>query len=152
MEARTGAIDSVAFAHFLSAYEPLISIANVRIFAKQAKAFQLLARREPECLTSADNPANQALGQCLATIAYAQLVAENALRLHLPAQMIAAIFHTLVSDFSTAALALASCGAPDVVDAFLVRRMVSVPSTSRADWDFVAQRMAGTSDLDRRTG
>ena len=49
-----------------------------------------------------------AIGQCLATIAYAQLIAENAARLDIPRQMTSAIFHLLVNDLSVFALSLAS--------------------------------------------
>jgi acyl-CoA dehydrogenase len=162
MAARTGVIDSVAFSHFLAAYESLLSIPNVRIFARQAKAFQLMVRRRwLECLPAAESPATQAMGHCLGVIAYAQLIAEHALRLHIPAPLIAVIFHTHVVDFSTAALALASCGEPCLGTPFQFRRMMSIPKTNQADWDFVAERMLGTHHVDslrptpgagRRTG
>jgi acyl-CoA dehydrogenase len=142
MAAAMGAVNSIAFPHFLTAYEPLIAVPNVRIFVKQAKAFQLFIRGcAPQRLFAGDTPEAQALGQCLAVTVYAQLIAENATRLSVPREIVSAIFHTLVMDFSTAALALAACADPPGISPFVLRRMVSVPHTSIADWDYVARQM-----------
>jgi hypothetical protein len=47
------------------------------------------------------------------------------------------IFSLLVEDLSTAALTLAAFASLPTVDRMLIRRLVVVPRTTRADWDFV---------------
>jgi len=80
------------------------------------------------------------IGQCLATIVYAQLIAENAVRLNVPPEMISVIFHLLVNDLSICALSMAGARGLDVGSRKLVRRIVSIPRTSDADWEIVLQR------------
>jgi acyl-CoA dehydrogenase len=135
MEARAGAVNTVEFGHFLNAYRPLMSVPNVRVFARQAKAFSLLVRH---CRRGGgmDAAISLAVGHCLATIAYAQLIAENCSRLDMPIQIVATIFHLLVNDMSTSALALASSGHLDLAGRKLIRRMIEIPQTPGADWDF----------------
>jgi len=112
----------------------------------QAKAFRSFFRSDhPEKATS-DTRIVQALGQCMATIGYAQLIAENATRLNVAPAVIAVIFHSLISDLSASALALASLPCFDLASRRRICRMVTVPKTSSADWDFIAERSA-----DRRT-
>ncbi|MCP3904035.1 MAG: acyl-CoA/acyl-ACP dehydrogenase [Planctomycetes bacterium] len=161
LRARTGAISAIRFPPLLQAYRPLMSIANVRRFVKAAKAFQLLARgRGRRRTTRADNPATLGLGQCLATLVYAQLVAENAVRLNVPAPIVAAIFQTLVHDFSIAALTLASCresagpGEPlaaGAVDPRILHRLVSVARLSADEAEFVSKHMAEIGDSEGRS-
>jgi hypothetical protein len=81
-----------------------------------------------------------ALGQCLATIAYGQLIAENSALFDMPPQLVSTIFHLLVSDLSASALALASSSRLSEASRALMEHMVAVPRTSDADWDFVLQR------------
>jgi acyl-CoA dehydrogenase len=147
MEARTGDINEIGFPPFLRAYRPLMSVANVRLFAQAAKAFQLFVRdREMDRTARADTPLTLAMGRGLATIAYAQLVAENSVRLDIPRPFVAAMFCALVEDFNAAALALASCCEPGAIQSFLFRRLISVPRIDDLDRDFVATRMAGIGD------
>ena len=144
MAARTGAMNTVAFPHYLKAYRPLSAVRNVRAFVRQAKAFRHLVRRRPRArATSADLETSLALGQCLATIAYAQLVAENSTRLDVPAPFVSAIFHSLVSDLSGLALALASIAHLDTATRVSARRMIAVPRTTCAEWDSVSGAVAG---------
>jgi acyl-CoA dehydrogenase len=141
-QARTGGINTILFSHCLASFKPLVAIPNVRLFAKQAKAFQLLLSKLPQNAAEKNVQADLALGQCLATIAYAQLVAENAVCLAVPAQIVSTIFHLLVNDLASNAMALASTGQFDgpAVQLF-VRRTSLVPRTAAADWDFVARRL-----------
>ncbi len=135
--ARTNAINSISFPPFLRSYEPLLDVPNVRQFAAQASAFRLFLRRiqsKKELATELDI----GLGQCVATIAYGQLIAENAVKLGVAYEMVAAIFHLLVSDLSTSALALAASPGVDEVTGLLIRRVVAVPKTRAKDWDFVS--------------
>ena len=149
LEARASAINSIGFPHFLHAYRPLMSVANVRLFAKAAKAFQLFIRgHEIERTSRADTPLAMAMGRCMATTAYAQLVAENAVRLNVSAPLVSAIFHAFVKDFSVAALKLAACCGTDSIPQKLLCRLVSASRISDEECDFVARQMAGTSDSD----
>ena len=144
MEARSSTISTIGFPQFLKAYGPVMSIPNVRLLVSQAKAFRLVLRaRRAKLADLTDTQDAMALGRCLATIAYAQLIAENAARLGVAPQTISVIFHLLVGDLTHSALALASFPRLDPLSRLLVRRLVSVPRTTRADWDFVAALMAG---------
>ena len=143
MEARTGAVNTVSFPHFLTAYRPLLVVGNVCRFARQCKAFARLVRRYPPRGAAADLATSIALGHCLATIAFGQLVAENAARLLIPAELVSAVFHSLVIDLSTSALSLASMANTQLNGRRTLRGMVAVPRTTTADWEFVAERLAG---------
>ena len=147
MEARAGAVHSVTFPGFLDAYRPLRTVANVRRFITQVKAFALFMRGGRYKLAAeAGTPMALAVGQTLATIAYGQLIAENASRMGIAPQMVSAIFHLLVTDLSTSALALASLPRLGAVGRALVRQMMVIPRTTAADWEFVAQRIAGSGE------
>ena len=142
MEARTGSINTIAFPDFLKAYQPLISIPNVRLFTRQVKAFRLfLLASRLKGNQATDLAAGMALGQCLATIAYGQLIAENSIRLGIAPQMVNVIFHLLVGDLSASALALAGYAGVDTVRRLFIRRAVTVPQSVQADWDFVTNQI-----------
>jgi acyl-CoA dehydrogenase len=141
MEARAGGINTVAFRDFLISFAPLESIENVPVFIEQAKTFSLFVSRGQ----NGDETIGLAVGQCLATIAYAQLIAENAARLGVPSQMISTIFHLLINDLSIFALSLASSRRLDAAGQALIERIVAIPKTTDADWDFVLQRCRGAA-------
>jgi hypothetical protein len=143
MEARTGAVTGVVFPNFLVAYRPLLAVRNVRAFARQCRAFRLFISRRQLGGPTTDLATSIALGQCLATIAYGQLIAENASRFRVPAELVAVTFHSLVSDLTTSALSLASMPQTDSASRNLLRRMVRVPRTAAADWEFVSERLTG---------
>jgi acyl-CoA dehydrogenase len=148
MEARTGALHSIAFAPYLQAYEPLLNVPNVRTFARQAKAFRLFAWAvRPNRGDTAELEVVLLMGQCLATIAYGQLIAENARLAGVPTPMISAIFHLLVGDLSATALTMAALPRLDGMRRLLIRRVVSVPTTTSADWDAVAERVNRSEGL-----
>lgn len=133
MEGRTSAINAIAFPPFLRSYAPLMSIPNVRIFTRQARAFRLFLRtvRSKRALIT---QMSLALGQCTATIAYGQLIAELAVRLAVAPEMVSAIFHLLITDVGASALTLASLPELDTVSRFLIRRVFAVPRTTRGEW------------------
>ncbi len=138
LRARSGGMDGVGFPHFLRAYRALRQIPNVRLFVKQVRAFQLFLRAGGAALSDrADTQLALALGKCLATITYGQLVAENYLRLNINADLTSVIFHLLVLDLSAAAMALASLSQLGGVNRLLIMRLVSVPKTTSAEWDAV---------------
>jgi acyl-CoA dehydrogenase len=142
MQARTGAVHTIGFAHFLEAYRPLMVISNVRLFVKQVKAFELFVRKHRP--TREAEPRSQvelSLGHCLATIAYAQLIAENASCLAVPAPIISTIFHDLVSDLSLAAITLASSSQLSPALKICIQRLVAIPQTAPEAWEFVAKRI-----------
>jgi acyl-CoA dehydrogenase len=140
MEARGGHINSIAFRSYLDAYQPLRSVPNVRLFIRQARLFGRFVRGPSFHVHAADLETALALGQCLATIAYGQLIAENSALFDMPPQLVSTIFHLLVSDLSASALALASSSRLSEASRALMEHMVAVPRTSDADWDFVLQR------------
>jgi acyl-CoA dehydrogenase len=139
MGARSGQINSIKFRPWLDAYRPLKSAANARIFARQAKAFRLFARRQSRTPT-VNAQMTIALGQGMAIIAYGQLVAENAAHCGVPVEIVSVIFHLLVNDLSSSALALASWDHLSASSRDLIERVVVVPRTTNAQWDFVLQR------------
>ena len=148
MQARTGGLNSVSFPNCLKAYQPLSSVRNVRLFAKQVKAFRLFLRTAHVLrVPLTEDAIALTLGQCLATIAYAQLIAENAVLLAVPQEMVSVIFNLLVSDLSTSALGLAAYPKLARLGRILVRRMVAVPRSSNPDWDWVSERGAGAMQL-----
>jgi acyl-CoA dehydrogenase len=148
MNAHAGKIGEITFADFLRSYQPLMSVVNLQIFSEQARGFRELAISLAAAgAETKDQSVDLALGQCTATIAYAQLVAENAARLEISTSMIAVIFHFLVQDLTASMLALSSL--PGVKPA--AAPLISIPRTSSADWDFVFARLAEYRD-DRARG
>jgi len=143
MSARTGATHAIAFRPFLDAYRPLTTVANVAIFARQSEAFREITNRDAADNTeSPDLQIAMAMGQCFATIAFGQLVAENAAHLKLPDEMTSVIFSLLVGDLSTLALQLAAIPRIGETKREGLRRMIEIPKTGAADWDFVGLRCA----------
>ena len=141
--ARTGAIHSITFPAHLTAYRSLGAIANVRLFVRQVKAFSLLLRSSgSKAALDAGAETALALGQCQATIVYAQLIAEQSVRLGVAGPMIAAMFDLVVTDLSASALALTGSANLDPVDKILIRRMVMAPRTTVAEWNAVSERAA----------
>jgi acyl-CoA dehydrogenase len=143
MEARTGGMNTITFPHFLRPYKPLSDIANIRMFARQAKAFELFVRKDAPEPAASDTPLGMCRGQIIALAAYAQLIAENTQLLNMPARIVSTIFHLLVLDMNGCALKLASLAQPRAAGAKLARRMVMVPQTSDDDWESIAARIAG---------
>jgi acyl-CoA dehydrogenase len=140
MEARSGQINAISFRPYLEGYQLLKSIANVRIFASQARAFRLFIRSQSPSNRESDIQIAMALGRGMATIAYAQLVAENAARFNMPPEMVSTMFHLLVSDLSASALELASLNHLAKLNRISIRRMVAIPTTPNTDWSLVLQR------------
>ncbi|MGA2229533.1 MAG: acyl-CoA dehydrogenase [Tepidisphaeraceae bacterium] len=139
--ASTTAINSVAFPPFERAFESLADVPNVRLFLAQAKALQRLVQTK-DAMANPEARFTLALSSCVATIAYGQLVAENAVLLGVPKEIISAIFHLLVADLSAACLSLASLpAAPAATPAFL-SAAVAASQTPAGDWDFVSNRIA----------
>jgi acyl-CoA dehydrogenase len=143
MEARTGSINTIEFARYLTAYQPLLSDANARLFAKQAKMFATLLRDGRLMRAGVDDTQiGFALARCAATIAYAQLIAENVRRANVPRQIIASMFHLLVSDFTTSALALASLPHVQALADMPIHRLLVVPAAAGLEWDLVSSAVA----------
>src|SRR4029079_3061057 len=108
-------------------------VQNVRLFGAQARAFRLFARSIPSRPELSPQIA-LALGQCVATIAYGQLIAEGAVHLGVARKMVSTIFHLLIADLSVCALTLASSPDLDTISRSLIRRVVAVPRTCSRDW------------------
>jgi 1-acyl-sn-glycerol-3-phosphate acyltransferase len=151
--AHVGAVNAIAFSDFLKAYEPLLHIATVQQFSRQVTAFRSLIQEGERTgvagrqLKSGSDDSRVAMscGHCMATIAYAQLIAENAQRLGVPAPMISAIFHLLVIDLSAAGQELAALPELDMRCRRLARRLVAIPKSIDSDWSFVADRVSALS-------
>jgi acyl-CoA dehydrogenase len=155
MQARQGHIADIPFVHFLDAYKPLAPIRNVRRFVRQIKTFARLTRHRAESAegqrsssagdstgtVTADLGVVLSLGECMATIAYAQLIAENATLFELERPLVSAIFHLLITDLSNAAQTLAALPELDLGTRRLARQMIVVPMTAGSDWNYVAEQM-----------
>ena len=151
--ARAGSVNDIAFRNCAEAYKPLMHVPNVRRFSRQVKAFRALLRGEQDQKQivggrrgGRDSRLTMACGQCMSTIAYAQLIAQHAHRLNTPAPMISAMFHLLVTDLSIAAHALAALPDLEANTRKLALRLIAIPKSPRgggeSDWDFVANKMA----------
>jgi acyl-CoA dehydrogenase len=144
MQARTGALGTIAFPHYFSAYRPLRHLPNVHTFSRQVNAFRLfLGATHRRRAAWAETELGLLLGQCIATIAYGQLIAENIHRLGVPPQLASAIFHLLVNDLGGLALSLAGSPHLNRLERLLLRRVVAVPHTSADDWQFVSDTSRG---------
>lgn len=144
MTARTTRINTIGFPPSRRAYVPLGAVANVRVFVRQVRAMRAVLQRVAKRLEESDTQLALALGQCLATIAYAQLIAEHGHGLGVGPELLGAVFHQLVADLNAAALALATLPQLAKRDRARLRRLVSVPRTTRAEWDWVC---AQTNDV-----
>jgi hypothetical protein len=153
MEARTGSIKTIEFARYLRAYQPMLADANVRLFAKQARVFATILRDGRLIRAGVDDTrVGFAIARCAATIAYAQLIAENGCRANVPRQMIASMFHVLVSDLTTAVLALASSPCVQALPDMPIHRLLIVPAAAESEWDLVSSAVASPSATDMGGG
>ena len=143
MEARTGSINTIEFARCATAYQPLLSDANVRLFVKQVKAFGVLLRDGRLMRAGVEDIGiGLAIGRCAATIAYAQLIAENLRRANVARQIIASTFHLFVGDFTTSALALASFPQLQALADLPIHRLLIVPAAADSGWALVSSAVA----------
>ncbi len=125
---------TVRFAGCLRAYQPLGSVSNVRLFAKQVGAFRSFAQAGLSALNaSEDAEMSIALGKCLAVVAYAQLVAENCTAAAIGPATVSLIFHGLIEDLSAEGLKLAALLPTGGSERAQLKRVVRVPRTSAAD-------------------
>jgi acyl-CoA dehydrogenase len=139
--AKSTASHRVRFRSCLGAYEPLKAIPNVGLFVSQVEAFAEFFNTSDRA-APADATIALAIGQGVATIAYAQLIAEAAASAQLPPTIVSSIFHLLVLDLGSFALALAAAADSSSTDRALLQRMAVPPQTSPADWDTVVERAA----------
>jgi acyl-CoA dehydrogenase len=137
MQARHGAVGTVGFDHFLSSYEPLLSIDTVRSFVKQAKRFQLFTRDAPASAVAADTAVAMGTGRVMATIAYGQLIAENCARVSVPAQIVSLIFHLLGLDIGAVTSA--------AFDGAFTPAYKHAPAPPPTDFTFVWERVAAAA-------
>ena len=141
LQSSSGNPSQVRFHHHLSAYRPLASVPNVRLFVAQVRAFRLfLLRGVPVEDAKQDAEVVLSLGKCLSTIAYAQLVAEHCVLAAVPREVVSVIFHEFVEDLGTEAMRLAALPQTGRLARLLLGRMPVVPRTLRSDLDLVAAR------------
>ena len=79
----------------------------------------------------------------MATVAFAQLIAENAMLFGIPSPLISAMFHLLVSDLSDSARELAASPGIDVATRARARRLIAIPNTADSDWECVMDEANG---------
>jgi acyl-CoA dehydrogenase len=143
METRDRNARTSRFAHFLRAYEHLQAIANVRLFTEQVRAFRRFVADSAGALEpTADAGVAIALGKCLSTCAYAQLVAETCAAIAVAPALISVIFHGLVEDLSAEALKLSAMFSPDSAQRVLLEQVSRIPRTTAADLDWVSTFIA----------
>ena len=143
MEARTGSLNSIAFPHFLDAYRPLCSVPNMCIFARQTKALNLLTRKIKLLnVPMEDTQVMLAVSQAFAITVFGQLVAENAAILRVPPHVVATVFHNLINDLSSAALAIAALAQLDDRIRARAVRIVAIPKTTTQDWPYLNSHIA----------
>lgn len=140
IEAPSASIPTIGFPHFQKSYEPLMDVPNVRLFVRQIEGFArfLTGNRLQRALASGTE-ITLALGQCQATIAYAQLIAENCVRVGIAREMVSLIFHSLVSDMSVSALALASSPLQGAEDKAALSPMIVHAQTTTEEYEFVVE-------------
>jgi acyl-CoA dehydrogenase len=154
MAARDRNARTVRFAHYLKAYEPLHAVSNVRSFVKQVKAFRLFAGSNSDPNSSQDGaPAIShaelgasgllmAMGKCLSIIAYAQLLAESCLALHVAPSIVSIIFHGLIEDLGAEALKLSAMLPARSPQRSLLKGVVRMPRKATADLQTVSEFIA----------
>jgi acyl-CoA dehydrogenase len=142
-KARTGATHAIAFRPYLDAYRGLQALPNVASFVRQVETFRKVAARvKARNADPADSEITMTLGQCFATIAFGQLVAENLMRLAMPEELASAVFHGLVEDLSGFAIQLAALPPFDDSARDEIQQMIEIPKTRSIDWDFVDRQVA----------
>jgi acyl-CoA dehydrogenase len=136
---------TVRFGHFLKAHRPLRSVANVRLFAKQAKAFRLFADviQGVAQAAKADAGTSVAMGKCFSTIAYAQLVAENCVAARVALSTVAVMFHGLIEDLREESLALAATFPAGSAQRTALKGAMRVPRTDASDLEAVFAAISG---------
>lgn len=133
---------SVRFGHFLAAYAPLADVANVRLFTGQAEALAAFVRASEVSPAAPPDLAQKiALGRCFAVVAFAQLAAEMCDFAELPRALVCVMFHGLVQDASSHALALSALLPVDDPRRALLAHVVRVPETSPADFEAMWRRI-----------
>jgi acyl-CoA dehydrogenase len=131
---------TVRFGRYLKAYRPLRTVANVRLFVKQAKAFRQFAKDTTQSAaqaTKADAGTSVAMGKCFSTIAYAQLVAENCVAGRVASSLVSVIFHGLIEQLREEALALAATFPPGSGQRMALKGAVRLPRTEASDLEAV---------------
>jgi len=137
---------TVRFGHFLKAYRPLRSLANVRLFVRQAKAFRQFAAAEATQGTAQPGKADAgtaiAMGKCFSTIACAQLVAEGCVACQVAPSTVSVIFHGLIEDLREESLALAAALPHGSAPRAALKGSVRVPRTDAPDLEAVSASIA----------
>jgi hypothetical protein len=100
---------SVKFGDSARAYDPVRHISSARAFADQFDAFRSFARSSSTAAARVDDTETAiAIGKCVSTFAFAQLVAEHVVLLRAPDQIVSLIFGGLVEDMAVLSLQLAA--------------------------------------------
>jgi acyl-CoA dehydrogenase len=134
---------TVGFAHFVNAYEHLCAIPNVRLFMEQVQAFRQFVTESGTAMSPPlDGGFLIAIGKCLSTCAYAQLIAENCMAAEVEPVLVTFIFHGLIEDFGAEALKLSAMFVSGSAPRGLLKQVLRVPRTSAVDLESVSEMIA----------
>ncbi len=127
---------SVRFADPIAAYGALPPVPNAALFARQVAVFRRFASAAFVARDhTPDSEVTMAIGACIATAAYGQVVAEKFAAIGTSAPLVSVAFHALVGDFTAEVLrlmaALGACGASRAG----LARAVRVPRTADAEFE-----------------
>lgn len=137
--ARTGSISAVGFRPYCRAFSPLRTLPNVRLFVRQVRCLRRFLQAADIDLS--DMEASQHVGRCLATVVYAQLVAESVQAMRTEPELASLIFRVLVEDMNAAALAFAAL--PSLSDPLRARlhETVVIPRSRPSDHAAIVQSL-----------
>jgi len=130
---------TVLFAESLAAYKLLAGIPNIQTFVRQVRAFRELFTGASSATheLAADVGLTIAVGKCFSAVVYAQLVAENASAAQVPPAVTSVVFHGLIEDLSIEAVRLATLFPHGSAHRSMLKRVIRVPRTTRADIETV---------------
>ncbi len=147
IEAPSGSIPNIGFPDFRRSYESLLDVPNVRLFVGQAEGFSRFVRSERlQRALAAGSQVTLSLAQCQANIAYAQLIAENCVRVGVSREMVSLIFHCLVSDMSASVLALASSPLLEVDEKAALLPLIVPAQATTEEYEVVVQSAIASGD------
>jgi acyl-CoA dehydrogenase len=130
---------SVRFGDPRRAYEQIAHVESVRAFVGQFDAFRSFVRSFDSIADSRldDTELAIAIGKCVSTVAFAQLVAEHVHLLRAPSPIVSLIFSQLVEDLGMHSLGLAAAGTFSEQQREHLNQMMVQRPIDRSDVDFV---------------
>jgi acyl-CoA dehydrogenase len=140
--ARSVSPKSVTFASAADSFQNLERIDSARTFSRQFAAFRSFARSFDSPVPADDTETAVALGKCVSTLVFAQLVAEHVSSIGAPDQIVSLIFDQLVEDISTHSLHLAGTNGISDAQRDALMHLVSASKSKVSDVEFVIEWIA----------